>query len=81
MDYTYKFDVTAWGWFHIILGAIGLATGIGVVVGQTWARLVGIAIAGLAMITNFMWLPHYPVYAVVILALDVAVMWGIISSE
>lgn len=80
LDYTYKFDVTAWGWFHIILGAIGLATGIGVVVGQTWARLVGIAIAGLAMITNFMFIPYYPFWSIAIIAFDVFVIWALCSQ-
>ena len=79
--YIFQFDVTTWGWIHLLLGAAVAAVGFALYLGATWARWIAILLVGLSMVTNFMWLPHYPVYAVVILALDVAVMWGIVSSE
>ena len=42
VKYAYQFDVTTWGWVHLILGIIGVATGLGLLAGQTWARIVGI---------------------------------------
>ena len=79
--YTFQFDVTAWGWIHLLLGAAVAAVGVFLYLGTTWARWIAILLVGLSMVTNFMWLPYYPVYAVIILALDVAVMWAIVSSE
>ncbi|HEX3298445.1 MAG TPA: hypothetical protein VHR85_16655 [Nocardioides sp.] len=84
LDYTYQFDVTAWGWFHIIIGVIGIATAYGVLTGQTWGRLCGIAIAGLSMLSNFAFMPYYPFWAFVIIAFDVFVIWALchqISTE
>ena len=77
LNYTFKFDITAWGWFHIIVGAIGLATGIGLLVGQTWARLCGIAIAGLSILTNYDCMPYYTYWSIVIIAFDVLVIWAL----
>src|SRR3954462_8673351 len=45
-------DYTAWGWTHLVLGAIAVGTGIGVLAGQMWARVTGIVIAVLAAFVN-----------------------------
>ena len=80
-DYTFKFDVTAWGWIHLLLG-IGLAVvGYFLFVGATWARWTAIVLVGLSMFANFMWLPYYPLWALIIIALDVAVVWAITNGD
>jgi hypothetical protein len=66
-----------WGWIHIGLGALLVAVGIGVMAGQMWARVVGVAIAGLSAIANFMFLAAYPVWGVVIITLDVFIIYAI----
>jgi hypothetical protein len=76
-QYIYSFDLTAWGWVHLILGVLVTVTGFGVISGQTWARVVGILLVGLSLIANFMFLPHYPVWSLIIIALDVAVIWAL----
>jgi hypothetical protein len=76
-NYIYTFDATAWGWWHLIIGIIAAAVGIFIFTGQTWARAAGIAIAVISAITQFLWLPHYPIWAIVIIALDIAVIWGL----
>lgn len=72
--YIYSFDVTAWGWTHLILGAAVALTGLGVLQGQTWARMVGVGLASLSLIANFLFLPHNPLWALVVIALDVVVI-------
>jgi hypothetical protein len=76
-DYTYKFDVSAWGWIHLVLGIIAVLVGYGVLTGAAWARLAGMAIAGLSMIANFMFLPYQPVWSVIMIAIDVFVIWAL----
>jgi hypothetical protein len=76
-NYIYAFDVTAWGWVHLILGAAVALTGLGVIQGQTWARIVGIMLASLSIIANFLFIPHYPIWSLLIIALDVAVIWAL----
>ncbi len=34
-QYVYSFDITGWGWVHLILGVLVAGTGIGVVKGTT----------------------------------------------
>lgn len=79
-NYIYSFDITAWGWVHIIIGAALALTGLGVIQGQTWARVVGIVLASLSIIANFLFIPHYPVWSIVIIALDVAVIWALVRE-
>jgi hypothetical protein len=80
-NYIYSFDVTAWGWVHLVLGVILALTGLGVLQGQTWARVLGITIASLSIIANFLFLPHYPLWSLVIIALDIAVIWALVRDQ
>jgi hypothetical protein len=73
-NYTFDLDVTAWGWIHLILGIVVVLAGIGIYSGATWARTVGIVLAGLSAIANFFFIPYYPVWAVLIIALNIAVI-------
>ena len=76
-NYVYEFDVTAWGWIHMILGVIVFIAGWGVFSGKEWARAVGIGVAILAAIAQFFYIPYYPVWAVLIIALCVACIWAL----
>jgi len=76
-NYVYQFNLTGWGWIHLILGIVIVLTGIALFSGATWARVVGVALVGLSMITNFMWLPYTPAWALLFIALDAVVMWAL----
>ncbi|HVD24938.1 MAG TPA: hypothetical protein VNB86_03000 [Gaiellaceae bacterium] len=76
-NYTYDIDITGWGWIHLIIGIIVAAAGFAVFSGAAWARAVGITIALLSAIANFFFIPVYPVWAVLIIALDVVVIWAL----
>jgi len=73
----YKFDTTAWGWVHLIVGIVVVFAGYGIFSGATWARVVGIVIAMISAITNFMFIPYYPFWSIIIIALDVWVIWAL----
>ncbi len=75
--YTFQFDVTAWGWIHLLLGIAVAVVGVFLFMGQAWARWTGIVIVGFAMIANFAWVPYYPVWGIIVLALDGAVIWAL----
>ncbi|OLT21108.1 hypothetical protein BJF78_08565 [Pseudonocardia sp. CNS-139] len=76
-SYVYSFDLTAWGWVHLILGILIVVAGFAVISGQTWARAVGIGLACLSLLAQFLFLPYYPIWSLVIMALDVAVIWAL----
>ena len=78
-DYSYSFSLTGWGWVHLILGVLVVLAGISLFSGALWARFVGVALAGLSMLANFVWLPRYPFWALVLIAIDVFVIWALCS--
>ncbi|MFW6690269.1 DUF7144 family membrane protein [Streptomyces sp. MAR4 CNX-425] len=80
-DYVYKFDLTTWGWIHLILGAVLALTGIGILQGAEWGRLLGVGLASLAVIANFLWLPYQPVWAIVNIAIGVFVIWALCTDR
>ena len=70
-------DHTTWGWVHLIFGLIGLFAGFAVMAGATWARVVGIILAGISVILNFAYMAAFPVGSVVIIALDALVIYAV----
>jgi|tagenome__1003787_1003787.scaffolds.fasta_scaffold20545709_2 hypothetical protein len=78
-DYLYSIDLTGWGWIHVVIGAGAVVVGICILYGQTWARAAGILVAVLSAVANFAFLPYYPFWAIVVIALDVLVIWALSS--
>jgi hypothetical protein len=76
-NYLFEFDATTWGWIHLLLGVIVGLAGLGLLAGQTWARVVGITLAVLSAIANFLFIPYYPFWSMLIIALDVFVIWAL----
>jgi hypothetical protein len=76
-NYTFNLDVTAWGWIHLIMGVILLVTGFGLFARSTWAGVVGIVVCTLSAVSNFFFLPHYPIWAVTVIALNVWIIWAL----
>ncbi|MEU5278245.1 hypothetical protein ABZ782_05560 [Streptomyces asoensis] len=76
-NYAYNFNLTSWGWIHLVLGVLVVLAGAALFRGALWARIVGITVAGLSMIANFMWLPYQPVWAIVLIAVDAFVIWAL----
>lgn len=70
-------DYTAWGWTHLIGGAIIMLVGGCLLAGQMWARAVAVVVAMLSAIVNISFLPAYPVWSVTMIAIDVLVIWAI----
>ena len=75
--YAFGFDVTAWGWSHVVLGVVSAVVAIGIMTRQSWAQVVGMIIAGFAMLMNFAWLPHYPLWGLVLIAVNGFVIWAL----
>ncbi|MGW0045097.1 DUF7144 family membrane protein [Rhodococcus sp. NPDC003348] len=77
IDYVYKFDLTTWGWVHIVLGAIVALVGLALFTGATWARVAAIVVAAISIIANFLWIPYYPWWSILIIAIDIVVIWAV----
>ena len=73
----FALNVTTWGWIHLVVGIIAFAVGVGLFYGASWARGAGMGIAVVQAISQFMFLPYYPGWSIIIIALDVAIIWAL----
>jgi hypothetical protein len=76
-NYVYSIDTTTWGWIHLIWGVVMAIAGFGVFTGRLWARIVGIGVAVVSAFTQFLYIPYYPLWAILIIALNVACIWAL----
>ncbi len=76
-EWILEFNVTTWGWIHLILGVVLLLSGIFIFSGNVAARTVGVIVAGLVAIANFAWLPYQPVWSIILIAISVSVIWAL----
>jgi hypothetical protein len=76
-NYTFQFDATTWGWIHLLLGLLVAFAGYGLLSGKTWARLVAITLAALSATANFLFIPYYPFWALLLVTLNIFVIWAI----
>ena len=76
-NYLFQFDATTWGWIHLVLGLLVAFAGWGLLSGQTWARVVGITLAALSATANFLFIPYYPFWSLLIITLNIFVIWAV----
>ncbi|MBW5480999.1 DUF7144 family membrane protein [Streptomyces bambusae] len=80
-DYIFRFDLTAWGWIHLILGILLFVTGLAVLKGAEWGRIAGIAFACLSVVAHFLWLPYQPLWSLVAIAIAVFIIWALCTDR
>ena len=76
-DYAFRFNVTSWGWIHLVLGLVVLFAGIGIFSGSVVARTIGVFVAVLSAGVHFMFMPYQPIWSAIVIALDVAIIWAL----
>ena len=80
-NYIYTFDLTAWGWIHLLIGLAFVAIGICLLLGQGWALIAGIVVAAISALINFTWLPYSPFWAILLIAVDILIIWALASAR
>jgi hypothetical protein len=76
-NYLLQFDATTWGWIHLLLGLVVLFAGFAVLSGQVWGRTIGVILVALSALANFAFIPYYPFWSLIIIALDVFIIWAL----
>lgn len=76
-QYVFAFDLAAWGWIQLITAIAAIGAGYGALRGLAWARIVGIAVAGIGMVAEFAFIPHFPLWSVLVIAIDVVIIWAL----
>jgi hypothetical protein len=80
-NYVFKFDLTSWGWIHLVLGVIAVLVSFGLYRTSTWARVAGVGIAALVIIANFLSLPYYPAWSILMVAMSGFVIWALCAVK
>lgn len=75
--YLFQLDVTTWGWIHLVLGAVVLFAGFALFNGSVWARTVGVLMAVVSVVSNFMWLPYHPIWGLLMITASSFVIWAL----
>jgi hypothetical protein len=70
-------DLTEWGWVHLGVGIVLVLAGFGVLTGNILARAIAVVLAGLSVVANFLYIPAFPVWAIIIIAIDVFVIYAL----
>lgn len=77
-------DVTGWGWFTLLWGALLLLAGLALLGGAGWARwlaIIGVsfgAIAQMGFLANY---PQaYPLWNITILTLQIVVLYALVAK-
>jgi hypothetical protein len=79
-NYTFDLDVTVWGWIHLLVGLAILATGFGLFSRRPWAGVTAIMLAMLSALSNFFFIPYYPIWALLVIGLNIWVIWALTRS-
>ncbi|HZC53441.1 MAG TPA: hypothetical protein VE441_13215 [Mycobacterium sp.] len=72
-----RVDYTGWGWIHMVFGALLVLAGVTLFSGRMWARVIGVALAGLSALANLAFIDAYPWWSIMVIALDVLVIYAI----
>ncbi|MGP3927594.1 DUF7144 family membrane protein [Streptomyces sp. 8N616] len=76
-DYVFEFDVSGWGWIHLVLGVLAVIVGFGLFKATLGARIIGVLLAGLLLISSFLSLPYYPLWSIILIAIYGFVIWAL----
>lgn len=80
-NYAYNVSITGWGWTHLILGILVFLAGAALFADMLWARIAGVVLAVLSAIANFLYIPYQPVWSIIVIALDVFVIWALLTPR
>jgi hypothetical protein len=79
--YSYRWTAHGWGWAELIFGIVLFAAGTCVFLGMAWARWVGVVLAVISAVGNFMFIPFSPVWSILMIAIDAFIIWALLAPR
>ena len=70
-------DLTGWGWWNLIIGALLIITAVALFAGQTWARVIAIILAVLSALGQLLLIPAQPWWSLIVIAIDVLIIYAL----
>jgi hypothetical protein len=80
-NYTFNLDTSAWGWIHLLIGILLAGTAWGLAKAYPWARVAAMVLAIVSAIANFFFIPYYPFWSILVIALDIWIIWALTRSD
>jgi uncharacterized membrane protein (DUF2068 family) len=74
-------DLNTWGWILLVVGAVQIVAAFGIWSRRGWGRWIGIISASGNAILQLLWIDSYPLAALALFAVDVAVIYGLASWD
>jgi hypothetical protein len=75
----YGIDLTAWGWFWLILGLVQLGTGVLILQRNAFGLWLGVGIAGISALMTVFIIFVFPLWAIAVLTVDLLVLYGLLT--
>jgi hypothetical protein len=75
--YIFQFNITTWGWLHLILGIVVALAGAALFRGAVWARTVAVIVACVSVVASFISMPYYPLWSITVIVLDIFIIWAV----
>jgi hypothetical protein len=72
------FNISTWGWIHLLMGALLILVGILLMRGSTFARVVGIFLVALNLLAQFGFATLHPFWSLIVIAIDVAIIYALV---
>jgi hypothetical protein len=77
----YGIDLTAWGWFWVIAGALQLLAGVLILMRNPWGLWFGVGIAFLSAMMTIFVIFIFPLWAIAVLTLDFLVVYALLTRS
>ncbi|WP_051795860.1 hypothetical protein [Kibdelosporangium aridum] len=72
------FDMTAWGWIHLIVGVCAVLAGLSLFTGAAWARVVAVLLVSFNAVSQLAFMAAHPIWTTIVIALDILVIWAVV---
>jgi hypothetical protein len=79
--YAFDTSVSGWGWTHLIFGVVVFLAGACLFLDMMWARVAGVILASVSLLLNLVFIPYFPVWSIIIIALDAFVIWALLTPR
>jgi hypothetical protein len=79
--YAYNTSVSGWGWTHLIFGIVVFLAGACLFLDMMWARVAGVILASVSLLLNLVFIPYFPVWSIIVIALDAFVIWALLTPR
>jgi hypothetical protein len=80
-DVLYGIDLTAWGWFWLIIGLAQIVTGVLIFQRNTWGLWLGVTFAGLSAMLTVIVMFVFPLWAIAVLTIDFLILFGLLTQS